>query len=204
MAAMSVLFVGFLAVAATAVMLKWPLASSLFGIVDNITCERPNERVEAFTCGPAPDSYVVINIRLDDSDHGLVVRDMPMRSSVARGIIPPNATGVAITGACQGDWCPIQCASMSLLGWSRKDYLAPSSETLNAVTGTSPSEPGGLSIRTGPDLTCRSAGVLPYQSRDVILHWCEASPLNASQQWCRITAMGQSGWIPRGYLQRQQ
>ena len=42
---------------------------------------------------------MVVNIRMDDADSGLMVREGPGLQSLGRPI-PANATGVGITGAC--------------------------------------------------------------------------------------------------------
>jgi uncharacterized protein YraI len=89
-----------------------------------------------------------------------------------------------------------------LAGWSKKRYLAARQAVLNAVTGNDPHQPQGLSIRTGPAKVCNPIGIIPYQSRDVILHWCQPSPVDGTN-WCRITYEDKSGWITAGYLVQQ-
>jgi uncharacterized membrane protein len=200
--AVSLCLVSFLALAATGIGFRWPtIVASILAIEDGVTCGRSTERSVAFSCEPDGD-FVVTNIRLDDSDGGLVVREKPTVQSIGRGAIPPNATGVAITGACQTDWCPVRCKQMKLIGWSRQRYLSPRADTLNEVTGRNPNDPLGLTIRTGPHRTCHATGLISYQSRDVILHWCQPSPID-STTWCRITYKKHSGWIEQGFLEPQ-
>jgi hypothetical protein len=42
----------------------------------------------------------------------------------------------------------------------------------------------------------------PLQARDAIQHSCQRSPQDATT-WCRITYGGSSGWVPDGFLERQ-
>ena len=99
---------------------------------------------------------MVVNIRMDDADSGLMVRENPGLQSLGRPI-PANATGVGITGACNTDtpeaWCEVQCKSRSLDGWSRARYLRPRSDTLYMMSATMPGDDGGLVMRTGPSET---------------------------------------------------
>jgi hypothetical protein len=195
-------FVAFLALVASGIAFRWPTpVATMLAIEDGRICGRPTERPVAYSCGPEGD-FVVTNIRLNDSDGGLVVREGPTVQSVGRGVIPPNATGVAITGGCQDDWCPVRCDQMNLSGWSRGRYLSPRAGTLYGVVGRNASEPLGLHIRTGPHQTCQSTGLLAYQSSDIILHWCQPSPVDG-RSWCRITYEAHSGWIAGGFLERQ-
>ena len=60
----------------------------------------------------------------------------------------------------------------------------------------------GLTIRTGPHETCRQIGAIPSHARNVIEHWCQRSPLDVTT-WCRITFGAISGWVPDGFLERQ-
>jgi hypothetical protein len=199
----SVLFVAFMTLSATGYAARKPaFIADLLGIEDGITCSRSTERLAAFSCGPGSGDHVVISIRLDDSDGGLVVREQARSQSIGRHTIPPNGTDVRITGECDTQWCPVECKSLNVKGWSARRYLSPRADTLNFVTGSNPAEPRAMNIRTGPHHTCRSAGLLPYGSRDVILHWCQPSPIDGSS-WCRVTFGGRSGWIANGYLERQ-
>ena len=125
---LSLLLILFLGVVAAAIGLRWPATlASRFGIEDGVVCARSSEVFKAFSCGaPADGSYVVANIRLDDADYGLMVREEPNTQAIGRPI-PPNGTGVAVTGACDPNapdaWCQVQCKSLSLSGWSKARYL---------------------------------------------------------------------------------
>ena len=202
----SVLLVTFFVLVATSIGLKWPsTAASILGIEDGVTCGRPSEPVKAFSCGAADGSYVVVNIRHDDGDYGLMIREAPNLNAPGRPI-PPNATGVTVSGACNPEepnsWCQVQCGSLSLKGWSRSRYLRPRDQALYTVTRTNPTQPDGLTVRSGPHQSCRSTGVLPYQSMDVVEDWCQRSPIDQTF-WCRITFENVSGWILDGFLEHQ-
>jgi uncharacterized protein YraI len=203
---LAALLIAFLALAASATGLRWPpMSASLLGIEDGVVCGRPGELLQAFSCGGGEGSYVVVNIRVDDADSGLMVREGPGLQSIGRPI-PANATGVDITGACNTDtpeaWCEVQCKSRSLNGWARARYLRPRSDALYTMSATMPGDEGGLAIRTGPHPTCHEVGAVPPQSRDVIAHGCQRSPTDVTT-WCRITFGGKSGWVPDGFLERQ-
>jgi hypothetical protein len=204
--AVALFFITFLAFTATAVAFKWPPGwASILGFAveparELSVCPLPNEEMQAASCGHPEGDYIVVNIRWDDADHGLVVRDAGSMQGIQLGVIAPNTTDI-IVPPCDTEWCQIQCKGLK--GWSRKRYLSPRSLSLREVTGIPPGDPHGLSVRTGPHRTCRSVGSLPAQGRDVILHGCEASPAERST-WCRITYKNLSGWVPDGYLQRQK
>jgi uncharacterized protein YraI len=152
------------------------------------------------SCGHADGEYIVVNIRWDDADRGLVVRDAGSVHGIALGVIAPNGTDI-IVPPCDTEWCRVQCKGLQ--GWSRKRYLSLRSLALRTVAGIAPGDPHGVSIRSGPHPTCRAVGALPAQGRDIVLHGCEASPVDRST-WCRVTYKTLSGWVPDGYLQRQQ
>jgi hypothetical protein len=204
--AVSALLLVFFALAATASTVRWPpVTASLLGIEDGVVCGRPGEPLQAFTCGVGEAGYVVVNIRHDDLDAGLMVRERPEVGALGKPI-PANATGVGITGTCNREvpdtWCEVQCKSKSLTGWSRARYLAPRTDTLYTLSGAVPADEGGLVMRTGPHQSCHAVAVVPPEARDVIQHSCQRSPLDVTT-WCRITYGGKSGWVPDGSLERQ-
>ena len=204
--AVALFFITFLAFTATAVAFKWPPGwASILGFdVEPVrkvsACPLPNEEMQAASCGHADGDYIVVNVRWDDADRGLVVRDAGSMRGIQLGVIPPNGTDI-IVPSCDTEWCPVQCKGLK--GWSRVTYLSPRSLALRTVTGIPQGDPHGLSMRTGPHPTCRSVGSLPAQGRDVILHGCESSLVDRST-WCRVTYNNISGWIPDGYLERQK
>jgi hypothetical protein len=204
--ALSALLLIFFAIAATAASFRWPpMAASMLGIEDGEICGRPGEPLQAFSCAAGDPGYVVVNIRHDDLDSGLMVRQSPEVGALGKPI-PPNATGVAVTGACSSDtpdsWCEVQCRSRSLRGYARARYLAPRSDTLYTMSGVAPGDEGNLVMRTGPHQSCHEVAAVPPAARDVIQHSCQRSPQDATT-WCRITYDGSSGWVPDGFLEKQ-
>jgi len=160
--------------------------------------------LQAFSCGETDGGYVVTNIDLDDANAGLMVREGPSLQFIGRPI-PANSTGVAITAACNfatDTWCQVQCKSRSLSGWSRIRYLRPRSDALYMISANVPLDHDGLVVRSGPHESCRAIAAVPPASRDVIEHGCQKSPLDVAT-WCRITYAGVSGWVPDGFLERQ-
>jgi uncharacterized protein YraI len=202
-------FITFLIFTATAVAFHWPPQwASLIGLgVEGPRlagalpfCSRHDEEFVAHSCGFADSDYVVINIRLDDSDRGLVIRSRADISGIQVGLIPPHGTDIKV-GACEGDWCPVECKDKK--GWSRKRYLSTRAAALRSVKGINPNDPQGLGLRTGPNPTCPTVGTLRSSGRDVILHGCEPGTAEGST-WCRITFSRFSGWVPAENLELQR
>ena len=204
---LSGVLVAFFAVAATGIGLKWPkAAATLLGFEDSLTCGRPSEPVQVFSCGaPREGSYVIANIRLDDRDFGLMVREGPNIQTIGRPI-PPNGIDVAVTQPCDinapGAWCQVECKRLSLKGWARARYLRPLTDALYRMSSTVPVGEEGLPIRTGPHDSCHQVGAIAPTARDVIEHWCQRSPLDITT-WCRITYGRMSGWVPDGFFEHQ-
>jgi SH3-like domain-containing protein len=207
--AVALFFITFLVFTATAVAFKWPAQwASLIGFGSEAPpppsggvlaiCARPDEESVSYSCGYPEGDHVAINIRLDDSDRGLVIRSHADISGIQVGLIPPNGTDI-LAGACENDWCPVQCKDEK--GWSRKRYLSPRQAALRPVKGINPNDPQGLGVRTGPHPTCRAVGTLRSNGREVILHGCEAID---GSTWCRITFNRFSGWIPSENLELQR
>jgi hypothetical protein len=201
----SVVLLVFFALAAAATSFRWPATTaSLLGIEDGVVCSRPSELLQAFSCGETDGGYVVTNIDLDDANAGLMVREGPSLQFIGRPI-PANSTGVAITAACNfatDTWCQVQCKSRSLSGGSRIRHLRPRSDALYMISANVLLDPNGLVVRSGPHESCQVIGAVPPASRDVIEHGCQKSPLDVAT-WCRITYAGVSGWVPDGFLERQ-
>jgi uncharacterized protein YraI len=195
--------------AAAAVAFKWlPQWGSLIGsggegpslAASLPICARPDDEVVSYSCNFAEGDHVAINIRLDDADRGLVIRSLADISGIQVGLIPPNGTDIQV-GPCEGDWCPVQCKDKK--GYSRKRYLSPRLAVLRPIKGINSNDPQGVGVRTGPHPTCPAVGTLRSNGRDVIVHGCEASPVDRSM-WCRITFNRFSGWIPSENLELQR
>jgi SH3-like domain-containing protein len=184
-------FIAFLGVTATAVGLKWPAAwARTLGMeVEEAICSSPIAAQDAHSCDAGGD-WVVVGILLNDSDGvALIMRDSPNGAPLHR--MMPNSTGIA-ADQCDGNWCHVQCDGIS--GWSRQKYLKPRSDQLRTLVGVSPVD--GLGIRSGPNPTCHARSSVQY-NKSVILHGCESVD---QSEWCRITYEKASGWIPRAYV----
>lgn len=197
--AVAVLFLGFLVVAASAWTFKAPpFMVSLLGIdEESAVCSSDAVIKEAFSCGFG--DYVVQNIRLNDDDHGLWIRDMADMSGLKEMLLPPNAAGVSVAPCdASAQWCKVQCNGKS--GWSKRIYLGPRSQATRVVTGLNPNDARGLDVRIAPDPTCRPVGTV-LNRREVILHGCQPNHADGhGPTWCLITDNNVSGWIPDGYL----
>lgn len=76
-----------------------------------------------------PASFVVTNVREDDV---LNVRSGPSSEFDVVAALKPGSRGVAITGDCQSDWCPVR--HQNAAGWVNRVYLA--GETTGATVTT--------------------------------------------------------------------
>lgn len=194
--AVSLIFISFLALTATAAGLKWPSlwAEALGYEVQDRICSSPLATQEAYSCDAGGD-WVVVGIGLDDSDNvTLLIRDSPKGAPLHR--IGPNSTDL-VAEQCDADWCHVKCDSV--VGWSRQKYLKPRSAQLRSVTGLDPSGTGVV-IRTGPHRTCPTRGSPLQSGRNVVLHGCEPNPADRTE-WCRITYNRISGWLPQSNLE---
>ena len=84
---------------------------------------------------PASPLYMVANVERDDV---LNVRSGPSPDFDVIAELQPGSRGVAITGACRSQWCPVQHELTT--GWVNRMYLANDS----ATSSTSPSSIEGL------------------------------------------------------------
>jgi hypothetical protein len=64
--------------------------------------------------------YKVAKVRANDV---LNIRSGPSSDFEIVGALPPGTRGIAITSACQSQWCPVRHHAMS--GWVNRAYLAP-------------------------------------------------------------------------------
>ena len=159
-------------------------------------CLQADERMPTASCGTG--DYVVVNVRGDDPDHGLNVRDTPDIKGTIVGLLAPNTTDLPV-GRCDSGWCEVQCKGAK--GWSRDRYLSLRSSALYSVTGISQAAIG-LAVRNGPDQACSSVGSIPYDGRDVVLHACQVNQ-DGNSRWCLVTYETRSGWVPLGNLTHQ-
>jgi hypothetical protein len=90
--------------------------------------------------GPAPEpAFVVVNVARGDV---LNVRKGPSADFDVVGGLPPGSRGVAVTGACQARWCPVEHPSAR--GWVNRTYLAR-----EEPPGDATDAPSGGTVRAG-------------------------------------------------------
>lgn len=159
-------------------------------------CLPTDRAIPPASCGAG--NYVVVNVRSDDADKGLNVRDMPDLKAIVVDLLPANAVDLNV-GKCDSGWCEVQCKGIK--GWSRDRYLSLQSSTNYSVIGISQAAIG-LAVRNGPDQTCSSTGSIPYNGRDVTLHSCQVNQ-DTSSRWCLVTYDKRSGWVPLENLTHQ-
>lgn len=154
---------------------------------------------------------VVIGIKANDPDGGLVVRDGPGTSSVRLGVLPSNSQVHVIQFGGHGDWAMI--AFEAGIGWVSSAYLAGMTSTPEPMPSATPNTaPDGgalpatftvtgvaagdkLWVRKAPQATAgRLGGLMP----GAVVH-VEG---RASGNWGKITLNGQAGYINMSYLTR--
>jgi len=161
-------------------------------------CLRPDQSLPAASCGEADGNYVVTNVRWDDPDHGLNVRETPDLKGIVVGTLSPNTSELSV-GSCDSGWCQVRCKGVK--GWSRDRYLSLRASALYTVTGISQAAIG-LAVRNGPDQTCSAVASIPFDGRDVTIHSCQISQ-DGSSRWCLVTYEHRSGWVPLEKLTHQ-
>jgi uncharacterized protein YraI len=156
----------------------------------------PGDLFADTTCSAVTGDYVVVNVRLGDTDGGLNIRVGPNQTAV--GVIPTTGTGVDV-GTCSGGWCQVRYKCLS--GWAFADYLALRSTRLVRLKEVS--NPAGLIVRRDPGVKGVPTGTLALGTIDVVKHVCQTAPLTDNEQWCQISAGKISGWIPLENLEDQ-
>ena len=156
-------------------------------------------RNDSRKCNSDGGDYIVKNVKFSDPAGGLVVRNAPRASAEGLGVIPPEATGVAV-GNCQGSWCQVRYSCLS--GWSSASFLDQRSRNLYRVVGVNASDRDGLNMRVSPGYSSSKTGAIPYNASDVVMHACERVPND--QTWCLATFNGRSGWVAQRFLARAE
>ncbi|HUS96386.1 MAG TPA: SH3 domain-containing protein [Hyphomicrobiaceae bacterium] len=142
-------------------------------------------------------AYRVIGVH----DHDVLnIRAAPDPHAAIISTLAPSATGVRLSGACNGTWCPV--FSPRGRGWVHASYLAPQrreNEQHNArlygVVNVAGSDV--LNIRKSGSDIAPIVGALPPNARNIrILGACRA-------EWCRVTHREQVGWVNRFYIAPQ-
>ena len=149
------------------------------------------------TCKNSDGDYIVKNVKFSDPVGGLMVRSAPRASAAGLGVIPAEATGIAIDN-CQGGWCQVRYSCLS--GWSSSSFLDQRARNLYRVVGVSASDRDGLNMRVSPGFNSSKTGAIPYNASDVVMHACEAVPND--QTWCLATYGNKSGWVAQRFLSR--
>jgi hypothetical protein len=109
---------------------------------------------------PVEPSFKVVNVRGSDV---LNVREGPSWDRDVVGAIPPGGRGVALTGECRSQWCPVR--HHDLRGWVNRTYLeSENGETVVPASGApagpgdSPDAPRGCLSPAAKDLLGRIEG----------------------------------------------
>jgi hypothetical protein len=137
---------------------------------------------------PPEPMFKVVNVRVSDV---LNVRKGPSEDHDVVGAIPSRGRGVAVTGDCRSQWCPVP--HLELRGWVNKNYLEGESgdivvysDRVSATSTDSPDAPRGCLSSAAKELlgrieakfgrmqlvsTCRSGAVIggtgrPSRHRD--------------------------------------
>ena len=158
--------------------------------------QRPQSPKNSQECNRISGDYVVVNVKWNDPDGGLVISNGPGMSAGRLGIIPSAGGGIGILG-CQGIWCRVRYGCYE--GWSSKLYLAERSERQYRVVGVQPEDPEGLNIRSGPGFTYSQSGSISFNATNVVKHVCQSSPVDGTD-WCLVSWQSISGWVAGRFL----
>jgi SH3-like domain-containing protein len=136
----------------------------------------------------APDSeHCVINVRSDDV---LNVREAPESRARILTRLRYGQCGVIVTGACHGDWCPVEDGHHA--GWAHRHYLGMVSPARFCVIGVARTDV--LNLRAWPSPTSRVLTALPPAS-------CSIAALPYTRDgWQKIRADGWEGWVSARYI----
>jgi uncharacterized protein YraI len=174
-------------------------------LIGTTVCSRSTSRIPTGFCDQIDGNYIVVNVRSDDIDHGLQVRERPNLGGVAIGVLPQNGINVKV-GECRDTdgsaWCYVECSGKTnIAGWARERYLALRSSSIYMISA----EKGdiGVKMRNGPSEICSVTDSIPPSARDIVLHICEKSS-DDSDIWCLVTYNKHSGWVVKSKIERQK
>jgi SH3-like domain-containing protein len=131
--------------------------------------------------------HCVINIR---SDEVLNLREAPSPQSAALVGLPYGQCGVMVTGACRGDWCPVEDGHHA--GWAHRHYLGAVSPARYCVIGVSRGDV--LNLRAWPSAQSRVLTALPPASCGI------AFLPYARDGWQKVRVGGWEGWVGARFL----
>ena len=138
----------------------------------------------------AGEEHCVVNVRSDDV---LNLRAQPRAQSAILAGLRYGQCGVMVTGACRGEWCPVEDGHHT--GWAHQHYLAMVSPAMYCVTGVAANDV--LNVRAWPSATSRVLTTLtPHQCEIAFLPY-------ARDAWQKVRAAGWEGWVNRSYLSGQ-
>ena len=131
--------------------------------------------------------HCVINVRSDDV---LNLRSAATPRSAALTGLRYGQCGVMVTGACRGDWCPVEDGHYA--GWAHRHYLGAVSPARFCVIGVAGNDV--LNLRAWPSPQSRVlTGLAPASCGIVALPY-------ARDGWRKIRAGGWEGWVNARYV----
>lgn len=157
---------------------------------------RPQSLQNSLECNRSNGNYIVINVKWNDPDGGLVISNGPGMNAGRLGVIPAAGGGIGILG-CQGMWCRVRYRCDE--GWSSKLYLGERQERQYRVIGVQPGAPEGLNVRSGPGFTYPQSGSISFDATNVVKHVCQSSPVDGTD-WCLVSWQSISGWVAGRFL----
>ena len=139
---------------------------------------------------PQWEEHCVVNVRSDDA---LNLRAGPGTQYAVLGQLRYNQCNVFVTGACRGDWCPVEDGHYA--GWAHRHYITLVSPAMYCVTGVADGDV--LNLRAWPSTSSRIlAGLAPNLCGIAFLPY-------ARDGWQKVRAGGWEGWVNRSYLTGQ-
>jgi SH3-like domain-containing protein len=133
------------------------------------------------------EEHCVVNIPASDS---LNVRSGAGVFFPIEGARPYGSCGIVVTGACLGNWCPVEDGHIA--GWTNARFLSMVSPSLYCVANVANGDT--LNLRAYPSSQSRVLTQLgPHQCDIAFLPYAVGS-------WQKIRVGGWEGWASRKYL----
>ena len=136
------------------------------------------------------EEHCVINVATIDR---LNVRDEPSAGGEVVARLRYGSCGVVVTGACEGNWCPIEDGHVE--GWVNSKFISMVSPALYCVDNVANNDV--LNMRAFPSPVSKIVTELAPDQCDI------AFLPYAVGGWQKVRADGYEGWVRRTYVSGQ-
>lgn len=136
------------------------------------------------------EEHCVINVATVDR---LNIRDEPAVGGDVVARLRYGSCGIIVTGACEGNWCPIEEGHVE--GWVNSKFISMVSPALYCVANVADDDV--LNLRAFPSPVSRIVTELPPDQCDI------AFLPYAVGAWQKVRADGYEGWVRRTFVSGQ-